>query len=122
MDFDANTGTLLAATYGRSMFSITIDDMVSAQDANANNIEATLFPSPTRTASSIKMEVPKLADYTISIFDISGVQVRSIFQGTLAPGEHKIDFNVNNLAAGNYIVQASADDGSLANLRLVKIE
>ncbi len=47
-------------------------------------------PNPFNPSTHIHFELPQNAEVAIEIFDLSGRQVRRLFEGTLAPGLHRL--------------------------------
>ncbi|MCX7877430.1 MAG: T9SS type A sorting domain-containing protein, partial [Ignavibacteria bacterium] len=46
----------------------------------------------------------------IRIYDISGKEIRYIFQGLRDAGEHRVEFNASGLASGVYFYRIEAGD------------
>ena len=56
----------------------------------------------------------------ISLFDIRGVKIIDIFNGSLNSGTHSIKSNVEVLSAGLYILEIITSDGIRNNYKLIK--
>lgn len=64
------------------------------------------YPNPFNSSTIIKFEIPlidKRNNYVdLSIYDINGRYVRTIFNEYLKPGEYQADINMNNKSSGIY--------------------
>jgi hypothetical protein len=75
------------------------------------------YPNPFNPTTKINYEIPKMADISIEIFDITGVLVWSLNKMNHPPGFHSIEWHgINNdgkiLPSSIYILQLRTQDGS----------
>jgi hypothetical protein len=85
--------TLLAATFGRSMWRI---DLASATSINERSISVSklkAYPNPAEDQVNIVFNLESDQEGQLMIFDISGKQVSTIFDGFLAAGEQSFVWN-----------------------------
>jgi hypothetical protein len=54
LDFHQPTRKIIAVTYGRSMYSFDLDQLVLAEENDATEFEVTVFPNPARTVDSLQ--------------------------------------------------------------------
>jgi len=69
----------------------------SVQENMMPQLQLVIYPNPVQNALNIYMSDP--SDYSVSIYDIEGKLIR-----TLAANGDRLTMNVNDLAAGSYIV------------------
>lgn len=100
LTFHDPTQTLLAATYGRSMYKIQTDPNVSVKYSKPN-FQITLFPNPATGEIFIKSPI-EFEEY--KIIAPSG---KVILSGKTAVGEA---INVSNLPAGQFFILVSNDE------------
>lgn len=70
------------------------------------------YPNPFNPSTSIKYSVPVQSKIKITVFDIIGNEVASLFDGFQSAGVHQINFNADNLPSGLYFVSLKADNYS----------
>lgn len=64
------------------------------------------YPNPYSEETTIPLTLKNNSDVDIELWDLNGRNLGSIFNGSLAAGEHKIAFNANSqFPTGNYIYQ-----------------
>ena len=69
-----------------------------------------LFPNPARSKVNVEFEMENSGTATIQIYDISGREVkRALNKSQLGKGKQRINFYVDNLKPGTYIVRVIAD-------------
>lgn len=68
------------------------------------------FPNPFNPVTTIRFEVPKTEKVELSIYDILGRKVRTLFDKTAPAGVVAVDFNGNGLASGVYLYRIVAGD------------
>ena len=65
-----------------------------AADVPARRLEAATYPNPFGASTSLSFHVgPEAEDVQVSIFDLSGRHVATLFQGLASPGAHELDWN-----------------------------
>lgn len=76
------------------------------------------YPNPFNPSTTIEFGVPKAEYVKINIFDIRGVHVRSLAQGTFAAGYHTIHWDGRNdtgnkVSAGAYMYRLESESSSI---------
>jgi subtilisin family serine protease len=66
------------------------------------------YPNPFNPSTLINFTVPKEDFIEIKLFDITGKEIRTFYDGKLGPGSYKIDFNAEGLASGVYFYRMSS--------------
>jgi hypothetical protein len=99
---------LLAATYGRSMYKINIDEFVGMEETAVNTEkDFTIYPNPVADFLSMNFGKPT-APGAYRIVDVNG---KVVLRGALTnTGNHSLD--VSNLSSGNYVITVKTDKGS----------
>jgi hypothetical protein len=72
-------------------------------------------PNPFGSAASVRLALPREARAVVEIVDVTGRRVRTLHDGTLAPGRHEITWSGDDasgrpLAAGIYFVRMTSND------------
>ena len=68
------------------------------------------YPNPFNPSTLIKYSVPRQSNIKISLFDIIGNEVETLFEGNQQMGLHEINLNAANLPSGVYFVSLRADN------------
>ncbi|MEO6301711.1 MAG: T9SS type A sorting domain-containing protein [Bacteroidia bacterium] len=80
----------------------------------SNAIKAiNVAPNPIADNGKLNFTLIKEEKATITVSDITGKTLLTVFNGTLSQGEQKIDLNTNSLANGVYFVKISLSDGEV---------
>jgi len=100
---------------------VTIGTGIEDPPENAPALQIdTPFPNPVLTGTSIGFTVPSSGKVTLSIFDVSGRVVETIFDGQLEGGTHSVEWNTaNRIQNGLYFVRLITVDGSVSTRVLV---
>jgi phosphatidylserine/phosphatidylglycerophosphate/cardiolipin synthase-like enzyme len=68
------------------------------------------YPNPFNPVTTIKFELPKAEKVTLSIYDILGRRLKTLFDGNAPAGVMAIDFNADGLSSGIYFYRVKTDD------------
>lgn len=68
------------------------------------------YPNPFNPVTTIRFEVPKAQHIELSIYNILGEKVKTLFDGEAKPGIMAIDFKAGNLSSGIYIYRLRTDN------------
>lgn len=71
------------------------------------------FPNPFNPSTQIQIDLPEAVDFRLTIYDITGRQVRTLYQGRLAAGYHRFNWDSRSdggaeVAAGIYFCRMSS--------------
>ena len=116
----ADSGTLAAATYGRSMFTASLG-AVNVEPEPGTLRRARLFPNPIVETGTLLLELNTGTDVQIRIFDQSGKLIRSLHRGRLGKGAHQFSVNLPGAPTGTYVVSIIAD-GQVESLVFQKVD
>lgn len=72
-----------------------------------------IYPNPFSTRTSISLSVKESIAIDLSIFDLDGNNLATVFAGPLDPGEHSFPFDGSALAAGSYFCRLTTEAGSV---------
>ena len=98
------------------------DDQNSGNNSTPSEIKnVTVFPNPFNSATTIQYEISENENVSIKVFDIFGHLVKNLFNANQTAGEHKINFDGNNLSEGIYIVEIRAAN-KISNRKLLHIK
>lgn len=83
------TRTLVAATYGRSLYKYEIP-IPAAADTPATSSEVVIGPNPTNGPLELKLDLSQAEQLRISIYSIEGRLITTVYEGKLSAGAHRI--------------------------------
>ncbi|MDC8004850.1 T9SS type A sorting domain-containing protein [Aureisphaera galaxeae] len=110
------TSTLYAGTYGRSMHSFDLTQVLGTEDlSNASN-EVVVYPVPSTT--EINIEHSLSSNGSIALYDLTGRNIKELYQGDLAQSTDT-PFSIAELPQGVYFVQIRSGNKKLSR-KIVK--
>ena len=65
------------------------------------------FPNPFNSTTTIRYELPELANVTLKVYNILGEEVNTLVNEQKEAGRYQVQFNAGNLASGVYIYRIS---------------
>lgn len=81
-------------------------NVVSGIEENANSdFNFTVYPNPINSAAWLNISLQKTKRVAVTLYDMQGRIVRRVLDKQLTAGESTINFSLNGLTRGNYIVQ-----------------
>ena len=115
----SNNSVVYIATYGRGLYKC--EDFVAKEGESieenisfANpSLEMSIYPNPVVSEATINFNVEETAAVSYQIYDLAGRMVQNATLGNYGQGSHSVNFNVNDLSKGTYIVKVQA--GSVSN-------
>lgn len=118
--FDNENRKLVAASYGRSLQSISLDDALSNPVINSAVGKIDVFPNPAKENVNIKFIINRDSYIDITLFDTAGNLIKKLFVGNKLAGEHIHKANLKQLPNGVYICNIRVDN-TLQSKSLIKI-
>jgi photosystem II stability/assembly factor-like uncharacterized protein len=119
------TRTLIAATYGRSMYSIDLTPVTSTENQInlvKNFILYQNYPNPFNPSTTLSFFISHQSFVTLKVYDILGNEITTLVNEEKQPGTYEVEFNsqshsgeVRNLTSGIYFYQIQA--GSFTQTR-----
>jgi hypothetical protein len=79
-----------------------------------------VFPNPVSTLATLEVGIPTKERFEITLFDMNGKLVESIYSGNLDRGTFRYQIDMTNLITGMYIV-VIASENSKESLRISKL-
>ncbi len=129
--FHAPTHTLVAATHGRSMFKINVSNITALRKNRAATVPRNIqlaqnFPNPFNNNTQIQFYLPGRMQIQLSIYDIQGRTIKTVLEGTFAPGWHRCQWDGTNQAgqmvsSGTYLYRLRTEQGTISR-QLVLIQ
>jgi len=65
-----------------------------------------IFPNPFNQQATVSFEIPASGYTTLSLFDLTGRKIRTLFESDLVAGTYQISLMADNISSGTYLVQA----------------
>lgn len=82
--------------------------------------EITVDPNPLIEKGTIKIAIKKAGSLNISLYDLSGLKIKTIFNENVQPGELSLIFNIRNLPSGVYYINLRIEEKTILK-KIVKI-
>ncbi len=119
LDYHAATSTLVAATYGRSMYSYQFDYEVSTEELTLLQKTLQIYPNPASEKITIQFDKEHSAPHQIELFDVNGRLVKSIFKGRLQQENVELETDISALSSGTYFIKVQVK-GQTFSKQLIK--
>ncbi len=105
------TRTLLAGTYGRSFYTIDLNEVVATEDF-IEGVAVNVFPNPAIDRLNIEFKNETAQSVGFRLVDMSGKEVAQKPTTVLPAGHQTVNWNLpSQLVAGNYIVRMEMETG-----------
>ncbi|NQT76690.1 MAG: T9SS type A sorting domain-containing protein [Bacteroidetes bacterium] len=100
---------LIAATYGRSMYTFDLDAIVGIEDVSAFSCSIQVYPNPVSDVMNIQLACEESGKVRIESYDATGRISRLLYVGFLDKGSNKISIAVRSgdLSPGLNIIKIS---------------
>jgi len=93
--------------------------VLNVTDVSKNNASLTIYPNPATLNTTVLISLQHQANIHISINDMTGRTVKTIFDNSLPSGNHSIFINTVDLNDGVYFIKM--DDGDAVIVRRVEV-
>ena len=70
------------------------------------------YPNPFNASTVVSFSLPVVSLSTLKVFDITGKEVATLVNGSLAPGKYEVDFDGTGLNSGVYFYRLTANNFS----------
>jgi hypothetical protein len=67
------------------------------------------YPNPFNPQTEIRFTLDRAARVNLAVFDVAGAHVRTLKDGYMNTGSHRISFNADDLPSGIYIYRLKAN-------------
>lgn len=106
--------TLVAGTYGRSMYKLDLNQVVSvkndkSQTASDFYLEQN-YPNPFNPNTKIVYQLRVTGNVTLKVYDVVGNEITTLVDAFKEAGNHEIDFNAAGFASGVYFYKLETDN------------
>ena len=89
-------------------FEFVLDGVVAVEDETpvASGLRLSPpFPNPAQSESAVRLDVGDAQNVRIEVFDLLGRRVRTVYDGALAAGSHRVIISTSELPSGVYFVR-----------------
>ncbi|MBK6765589.1 MAG: T9SS type A sorting domain-containing protein [bacterium] len=86
-----------------------------------SNFSLSAFPNPFNPTSTLMVTVPRAGEYVVTLYDVTGREVRRLFSGGLA-GRTEIAIKGEGLASGLYFARLHTDRQQFAATKLLLLK
>lgn len=69
-----------------------------------------IWPNPARSAASFRYRLNQGGRVCLTLFDLRGRKLRTLYEGQRPPGSHQLDFATEDLPSGLYLARLQAGD------------
>lgn len=113
---------LVAGTHGRSMYSYSLAGVTDVTDQGGGVAQPGSFtlqshPNPFNSSTQVVMELPESGRLHVTVYDILGRKVTTLFDGTVAAGLKRLSWDASQdgqpVASGTYILHAELNNRKL---------
>lgn len=84
-----------------------------------NNADLTVFPNPVREIFATTFTLNEFQTIEITIYDLMGRKVQTLYQGKERPGGKQFSFNQAALPQGTYLLRITGQGGEIANEKII---
>jgi Secretion system C-terminal sorting domain/Kelch motif len=92
--------------WAASEWEISTDGDLSVTELPLKYSMEAAYPNPFNAFTTISVELPNVADLSVTVHNIAGQQVAELANGQFNAGQHNLTFDASNLASGLYFIQA----------------
>ena len=112
------TRKLVAATFGRSMYSIILEP-TATKDLSLTDFNLQISPTIVSSNSNIHLNLSKNSDISLEIIDISGKMIKKIAAGQFPIGEYNFPLNRFDFKASGIYLCRLASGGGVKTLKFM---
>ncbi len=120
LTFHAPTRTLLAATYGRSMYWQQLPNLTIGTHSPQPPDNVRISPNPFEAQAQISFTVLEKQTARLELYDLSGKKLKILFAGVLEAGEQVFALDGNGMTAGIYLLKMTGENGNGVCKKVVK--
>ena len=77
------------------------------------------YPNPFQHRSSIQYRVPKAGPVTITVYDVRGREIATLYEGHQATGVHQLTWSAEDIASGVYFIRMMYGDSVETTMTVV---
>lgn len=111
-DLTLHRGTrkLVAATFGRSMFTYLLGEPTATNDVIETVQSTKVYPNPSSGYSTLELDFKDGAYVSITCIDMSGRTLRSVYNGYLHNGLNRINCDLTGIQTGSYLLRIETEN------------
>lgn len=79
-----------------------------------------VFPNPASSITCIALDITRVMDATIDLFNVHGQKMENIFSGKLEQGEQKYFLDAASYSSGSYFIQFTTAEGSIMKKLMIE--
>ena len=80
------------------------------------------YPNPFNPSTTISLQLTVNSDIDLSIFDVNGRLIETLFSGFKTAGEHRFEWNAANLPTSVYVCVLRVDDVIVESNKMILIK
>ena len=111
-----NYGAIYAASYGKGIFIDTsYYDPMGIDPGNGKGVSLTalrVYPNPFKDKTTIGYSLNVKSDVTLTIYDASGREVKTVNQSKMVAGNHDLIIDLHGQPSGTYMIRMMSKDGN----------
>jgi len=77
------------------------------------------FPNPFNPSTTVVFSIPKEQQIRVIVFNALGQEIRTLFQGIAAAGEHKVRFDASGLPSGMYFYRLISENEAMLTKKMI---
>lgn len=120
LDLHNPTRTLVAASYGRSMYTFNLDHYVAVDQNRTNDPELKIWPNPVKDIMNIEIDAEITGIAHIDIFDVQGRWIKNLYNGQLKGDANLFSVNLYMFGEGTYLIRFVSGDKAITRKILKK--
>lgn len=106
LDYHPPTMTLVAGTFGRSMYKYVFPESVGTADQELPSLKASVFPNPSSSAAQLIWSPLENGTHTVDLLDAHGKQLKRLSQRNLSStSEEQLKIATADLPEGLYLLR-----------------
>lgn len=108
-------GTVFIGTTGFGVWKRPLEEIISGINSISTEVPSGYllyqnYPNPFNPNTKIKFAIKKSGFVSLKVFDISGKEISSLYNGILKPGLYETDFNAVELNSGVYFYRLQTSE------------
>ena len=80
------------------------------------------FPNPFNPTTSIGFSLEKKSDVSLTVFNILGQEIATLFDGVKEAGDHNVVWDASEVVSGIYFYKLSTADGLSRTKKMVLLK
>jgi len=109
-----NGNYIFAGTYDHGLFKRSLSEVLNINNLSSQIPESyTLlqnYPNPFNPVTNINFSIPKSGTVKLIVYEASGRETATLFNGKLSAGTYNYDFDASLLASGIYFYKLESND------------